>query len=125
MAYENHLENITMVAGADLSALQYRFVTMASDGQIDPTGTGLGADGVLQNDPAAAGRAATVAISGVSKVEAGGAITKGANVSSDSTGRAITATSGHRVLGVAQETVTTAGQILPVLLKVQGVPNVA
>lgn len=125
MALEKNLDCITMIAGVDLSAKQYRFVALASDGQIDPVGTaGANADGVLQNDPDAAGKPATVAICGVSKVEAGDAITIGGQVSSDNQGRAIPATSTHRVLGRCLETVTAAGQITSVLLKLEGEPNV-
>ena len=50
MAYSDNLQTISGEAGADLSAKQYFFVTIASDGQVDPTGNGLSADAVLQND---------------------------------------------------------------------------
>lgn len=125
MAFENNLQTITLEAGQDLSAKQYFFVTMASDGQVDPTGDGLSADGVLQNDPDAAGRPACVGISGVSKVVAGGAIARGAQVASDASGKAATATTGDRVLARALKASTADGDLIPVLLKLAGEPNAA
>lgn len=116
MAFEQSLQCVTLEAGQDLSAKQYHFVTIASDGQVDPTGDGLMAHGVLQNDPAAAGRGAVVAISGISKVVIGGACTAGGLVAADSSGRAVNVVSGDFALGVALETSSTANAIIPVLL---------
>ena len=101
MAVNNSQDCVTLIAGADLSAKQYRFVSLASDGQIDPTGDGLLAAGVLQNDPSAAGRAAEVAIKGIVKVEAGGTIAAGGSVSSGADGIAVATASGDVPLGTA------------------------
>ena len=104
MAVEESVVSITIEAGADLSAGQYKFVTLASDGQVDLTASAGGpAIGVLQNAPNAAGVAATVAISGRVKVTAGGTIAAGAKVQSDASGDALTAASGDHVLGIALE----------------------
>lgn len=92
---------ITLEAGQDLSAKQFRFMTLASDGQIDPTGDGALAVGVLQNDPDTAGHAAEVAIMGQTKVVAGGTVTGGADVASDAAGEAVAAASGDEILGTA------------------------
>lgn len=105
---------VSLEAGQDLSTQQFRFVTLASDGQVDPTGDGLYATGVLQNAPAAAGHAASVAISGITKVVCGGNITRGNPVSSDSTGRAVAVGTGDVVLGQALETGST-GRIISIL----------
>jgi hypothetical protein len=123
MAFDISGVDITLEAGADLSAKQYFLVAIASDGQIDPAGDGANVDGVLQNDPDDAGKAATVRISGVSKVVCGAAITKGDKVASDAAGKAVTAASSDRVIGRALQTTTADGQILAVLLKVAGEPN--
>lgn len=125
MAYELNLQPISMVAGQDLSTKQYYFVSMAADGQIDPTGDGASADGVLQNNPDAIGKTATVAIGGISKVVAGAAIAAGADVASGAAGKAKTATTGNRVLGKAMTAASADGDIISVLLKVQGAPNAA
>jgi hypothetical protein len=70
--YEESLRCVTLEAGQDLSAPQFCFVSIAGDGQVDPTGAGALTDGVLQNDPNATGTAATVAIGGISRVVCGG-----------------------------------------------------
>lgn len=119
-----NMQTLTFEAGVDLSAKQYYFVSVSSDGQIDPTGDGANADGVLQNKPNAAGVAATVAIAGVSRVVAGAAITCGAQVASNADGKAVTATSGERVLGRATKASLADGDIISVLLKLAGEPNV-
>lgn len=125
MAYLNNLQTVSLEAGADLSAKQYFFVAVAADGQVDPAGNGANADGVLQNDPDAAGKMADVAIAGISKVVAGAAITRGDKVASDAAGKAKTAVSTNRVLGLALAAAAADGDVFPVLLKLAGEPNVA
>ncbi len=93
----------TFEAGQDLSTAQYKFVSLASDGQIDPTGAGAASDGVLLNAPAAAGRAASVAVVGRVKVLCGGTIAVNGNVASNASGAAVAATTGNIVLGKALE----------------------
>lgn len=99
MAYNESMQTISLEAGQDLSAKQFFFVSMSSDGQIDPTGDGAAAIGVVQNDPNAAGKAATVCIGGVTKVSAGGTVAAGAAVASDAAGECVTAASGDVILG--------------------------
>lgn len=123
MATDQSMVCINLEAGQDLSSKQYYFVTIASDGQVDPTGDGLSADGVLQDAPSAAGYPATIAISGRTKVVAGAAIARGANVASGATGKAKTSANGNRVLGVALEAAAADGDVISILLKVQGHPN--
>lgn len=119
MAYEESLESISLEAGQDLSAKQYRFVTQAAnDGQIDPTGDGLLAAGILQNNPDAAGKAATVAIGGISKMSAGATFVRGALISSDANGQGITAGSGDYPLARALEAATAINDIVSVQLMI-------
>ena len=93
MAREGNLKSYPgEVAAGDLSADQYKFVTLGASGASLNTVNGGYVDGILQNDPAAAGRGATVAYDGVSKVVAGAAVLNGAKLMSDATGRAVTAT---------------------------------
>ena len=120
MATKNALHTISVEAGQDLSANQYYFVAMASDGQVDPAGDGALALGVLQDDPAAAGRAASVAIGGQTKVVAGGAITAGDQVASDANGKAVTAATGDNVLGIATQTANADGDIISIVLAEHG-----
>ena len=94
----------TFEAGGDLSAGQFKFVTLASDGQVDITASAGGnAIGVLLNNPSAAGYAATVCVSGSVMITCGGTVAAGASLQSDASGDAITAASGDIVLGYARE----------------------
>lgn len=116
MAFEVKGFAFTAEAGSDLSAAQYKFVKVAADGQIDVVvGPGVSHDGVLQNDPAAQGRAGTVVKGGIVKVIAGAAIARGAELQIDAQGRAITAT-GHESVGRALEAAGTAGDRIAMLL---------
>lgn len=113
--YESKL-CITVEAGADLSADQFKFVQVAADEQVDVVSSAGGdAIGVLQNDPAAAGRAATVCYAGVTKVIAGATVAAGAKIQSDASGQAITAATGDAVLGVALKG-GAANEVIEVLL---------
>lgn len=112
--------NVTFEAGQDLSAKQYRFVTQAADGQVDPTGDGLFANGILQNNPDAAGKAATVAILGLSRVVAGAAFDEGVLLSADAAGKANTAASGDYILAVAKQQAVADGDIVIVQLIIGG-----
>jgi len=116
MALDSNLTCVTLEAGGDLSAGQYRFVELAADAQVDIVASAGGdAVGVLQNDPSAAGRAATVAVMGVSKVVAGATVAAGDRLQSDANGAAIAAASGDIVLGRAL-TGGAAGDVIEVLL---------
>jgi len=119
MATQDKPYCITLEAGQDLSAKQFFFVSVASDGQVDPTGDGALADGVLQNKPAAAGRAAEVAIGGKVKVQCGGTVTRGGAVASDASGNAVNAASGDIILGTALET-GASGRIIEMIFQPRG-----
>lgn len=78
----------TLVAGADLSALQYRFVKLNASGQV----VAITADtdqpiGILQDKPAAAGRSAEVMCNGISKLVGAQAMTAGNKVGPSANGR--------------------------------------
>lgn len=120
MAIENLGTVVTFPANADLSSSQYCFVSLNSSGNVAVTGDGAHATGVLQNDPAAAARAASVALNGVTKVKAGGTVTAGGLVASDSTGRAVDVVSGDYILGEALEAATAANQIISIVLNSAG-----
>ena len=116
MALQEVLVSITVEAGGDLSAGQFHFVDVATDGQVDLVASAGGkAIGVLQNDPSAAGRAATVTVAGVSKVVAGATIAAGNKIQSTATGTADVAAVGDHVLGIAM-TGGASGDVISVLL---------
>jgi hypothetical protein len=102
MAADNNVQSITIPASADLSAQQYRCITVDSNGRAAVANATALVVGVLQNEPSATGQAATVAFAGMSKARAGGTITAGARVTADASGNVIAATTaGDAVLGVA------------------------
>lgn len=108
----------TFIAGEDLSAAQFKFVTLESDGQVDlADSAGENCIGVCLVG-GAAGAAVTVAISGKVMVEAGGTIAAGAAVQTDGNGDALTAASGDYVMGYALEA-GVDGQIIAIEL-IQG-----
>lgn len=131
MAYEIPVFDIgTLVAGADLSAAQYRFVKTDANGQVVLAGAGEPVTGVLQNKPAA-GQAAQVRIYGVTKVVAGGAVGEGTLVAADASAKAVAATvttadtttgalTGSHVAGIALGSAGAADEIVSVALLPMG-----
>lgn len=115
MAYEEQLENFSAEAAADLSTYQYRAVVLNSSNQVALAGAGVMPIGILQNKPAAQGRAATVCGGGTSKVACGGTVTKGGALELDATGRVIDRVSGI-VIGIARDS-GVVGAIIPVVLQ--------
>jgi len=104
MAVMQSRDTRTFEAGEDLSSAQFKFVTLESDGQVDlADAAGERAIGVLLNKPDAAGKAATVAITGKVMVEAGATVAAGAQLQTNAAGEAITAAAGDVVMGYALE----------------------
>jgi len=137
MAFEEGLRSISLNADATLAVYtsvpgqpgsadpnggkQYRFVKVTAASQVglaDATANEI-VVGVLQNKPQYTGQSATVAIRGVSKVQAGGNVNAGQAVKVKNTGEAVAATlpaDAALVVGVAV-TSGADGQIISVLLK--------
>lgn len=129
MAYEESLRSVTLLADSSIgvytgvpgmpgsanpnSGKHYRFVkvTGANTCGLATAGTDI-VCGILQNKPQHPGDAAAVGFSGISMVTAGAAITAGALVAPDSTGRAVTdATHGK---WQALKGAAGAGELIPV-----------
>lgn len=113
MATRENTSAITLVAGADLSEQQFRFVVVNAAGKAVVAGAGAAAVGVLTNDPLE-DQAGTVDIGGVTKVVAGATVAAGARVESNAAGAAITLDSGE-ALGTALSG-GAAGENISVLL---------
>ena len=123
MAYEinNYSVRATFVAGADLSAAQYKFVKLNSSGQVILAAAATDVPiGVLQNNPAS-GAEASVTIVGGTKIVASAAATLGTalNFGTSSTGKAatlaVTDTTKY-VLGVYLEAPAADGVIVAAVI---------
>jgi len=96
MAYEisNYSVKVTLVAAADLSALQYTFVKLDASGQAAAAAAATDIPiGVLQNAPTS-GQEAEVLVAGGTKIVAGAAIGEGALVGTSATGKAVALVAG-------------------------------
>ena len=141
MSVQGHGIDITLIAGADLSAKQFYAVKLDSNGAAVLAGDGEDAVGILQNKPAS-GQAANVRIVGISKFVAGGAISLPNRVTSDANGKAKAAVAGRTntsdagastdpligsfVLGRLLEASGAANQVVSVLIEKSGaIPTTA
>lgn len=128
--YAKTASNITSAAATGIvnatvpapAGKQYRFVklTAAHTVGLCTAATNEVVVGVAQNKPQIVGASVTVATHGISLVEAGAAVTAGEPVKLDSVGRVINATRGTDAavyVGVAIQATTAAGQLVPVLLR--------
>lgn len=103
MAVMQSRDNRTFIAGEDLSAAQFKFVTLEDDGKVDlADSAGENAMGVCLVG-AAAGNAVTVCISGSVMITAGGTISAGDAIQTDASGDALTAATGDITMGYARE----------------------
>ena len=96
MAYEinNYSLKITLVAGADLSAAQYKFVEIGAGGVVTVcNGATDRPIGVLQNAPLS-GQEAEVVVAGGTKVVSSGNIAIGSAIGTDASGKAAALTAG-------------------------------
>lgn len=108
MAYESSQPvKVSLRAGADLSAAQYKFVKLDTDGEvIVAAATTDRPIGVLQNAPVS-GETAEVAVAGITKVKAGGSASVGNPVFTSASATAVTA-----VIGSAASTFYIQGTFL-------------
>lgn len=126
MAYQGKgpAVDITIEAGADLSAAQHKFVKLSSGQVVVCDGLTDIPLGVLQNAPDAQGKPAIVRLSGVSKVSADADLTQGALIGTSADGQAAAKTPGsdttNYVCGVLLDDPGAAGELCSVLLS--GVP---
>ena len=102
MSYQ---ESVPVKAGADLSAAQYKAVTVSGTIAANNT-TALG---ILQNKPDASGKDATVAYAGRVRYYAGGAVAAGNRLTVTTSGW-VTATGSNQIgVGTALGAVSSGG----------------
>ena len=108
-----------LLATATLASKQYYIVQASSTaGEVKQSDTAATDPilGIVQNDPAA-GEVAEVAFQGICKAAAETGVSYGDSLTVSSTGRVkTTTTDGDRIVGLALEATTAAGDIIPVLL---------
>lgn len=100
--------NVTMKAGQDLRSSQYCFVAISGSEAVMLCRTsGEDMMGILQNQPYS-GDNAVVMVMGVSKIKAGGSVTRANPITTNHSGMgvSVTLTSGQYVLATALETMT-------------------
>ena len=121
MAFQENQLTITLEAAADLSAKQYYFVAVDTDGMAALTGDDGNPIGVLQNKPTA-GQAATICVYGVTKLYIGteSGLGAGYNVGCDSNSAGKVSDTASFRMGVALEDPAADGDIVAVLLQKNG-----
>lgn len=116
MASYDNVRTISAVADIDLSALGHRFAKFGANGLCGDTGditAGDAVDGIIAEAVEAGDVFPLIVPDGcIAMVEAGAAVTRGAGVMSDAVGRAIDATSGLFIVGVALDAAAAAGDII-------------
>ena len=121
MATAKDLFDISVTAGSDLSSNQFYLVKRSGGNLALCSTAGERPLGVLQDDPAASGRAGLVRTAGLTKVEAGGTIAQDDLLTVDANGKAVAAgDTGGYVWGVANEA-GSSGEIISALIGMQGV----
>ena len=121
MSYSNRGSNLPgIVAGADLSAAQHRFVSIDATGRAVLTGAGARIDGALENNPALDVPASIMGPGSVAKIEASAAIAVGASVAAAANGQGVTAAAGNYIAGVCVEAAGQAGELCSVFLTFPG-----
>lgn len=123
MAYEisNYSVKVTLVAAADLSALQYTFVKLDSSGNAAAVAATTDKPiGILQNDPTS-GQEAEVLVLGGSKLVAGGAVSEGAAIGTSAAGKGSALTlagtgATHFMLGQALTEASAANELFTVVV---------
>lgn len=123
MATQERTENLSFKSNADLSTKQYLFMKETAAKTVDVCAAITDkAVGVLQDSGGGAGRWASVATGGTTKVVASGVIAFGAYVAPTATGQAQVAVSTQFPRGQALEAAAVAGDIIEILLIDSGVP---
>ena len=125
MAYEisNYSVKVSLVAGGDLSALQYKFVKLDSAGKVVTCAAATDRPiGVLQNDPES-GEVAEVVVVGGTKLKLGGTVTEGAIVSPNTTGAGVAIVSGTDTTKFVCGTALTEGATGEIITAVVSLPS--
>ncbi len=114
MAYMNDVFDHSLQAAVDLSASQYLFVTVDSNGKWALSGAGEG--GYSMQDKPEADQWGEARVLGIAKIKAGAAVAAGAYVTSDASAKAVTATTGDVVNGHALQAASAADEVISIIV---------
>ena len=110
MSTSQALQNITKPASGDLSASQYCFVDIDTNGRAVLPSAGGAIAGILQNNDAKLlGDPCAIAIDGESQLKYGGSVTAGDVLKTDASGRGVTALAADIAAGSAVGRATVTG----------------
>jgi hypothetical protein len=122
-AFEKDVQTVSVNAGEDLSAYQNCAVKYSSGLAVKCSVKGERCIGILTDDPAASGRAGTIAVDGIVRAKMAGSGSQGARVCVGTTAALVTATDGVDFeVGTALSD-WTAGATIPVKLSMGGAIN--
>ena len=113
MAFTEKMATRTYTSGSAI--VQFTFVSLAADGQVDNTAANARTDGVALMAAAGANEAIAVSYDGRVTVLSGGTITRGAAVAVGTSGKAKAAASTNVIVGYALEA-GVDGQIITIEL---------
>lgn len=113
MAFTEKMATRTYTSGSAI--VQFTFVSLAADGQVDNTSANARTDGVALMAASGAGEAITVAYDGRVTVKAGGTISRGDAIAVGTSGQAKTAALTNVIVGYALEA-GVSGQIITIEL---------
>lgn len=126
MAYEEGLQAISKIAGADLSneaVHPYTGVKYNAAGALVPFAAATDRPaGVLQKPLAKLNEVARLGVNGISKVKLGGTVAGGDEIAFSATGRGVVATTGNYIIGTAQSA-GVSGDIIPVFIAAANPPK--
>ena len=107
------LTSISLQSAADFSTnAQYRFGTVNSSGQIAVSAADARQDGIIQDNPDVADRAAQVGILGVSLLELGGVVTAGDEIKAGTNGVGLSGSTESKTVALESG---VSGDIISVL----------
>jgi hypothetical protein len=119
----NNSSTIVENAGANIPGPAHKAVMYDTNGDVIIATSGDVAIGTVLSsslNPIVAGRQVHIAIKNIGLVETGAAIVKGALVTINATGQAITATEGSFIFGRAFTASTAAGDVIQVQINQMG-----
>jgi len=108
---------INLAAGSDLSSSQYKAVVLSSDGAVDVAGANAATIGFVQNLPTAGKSVEIASMGGGATAIAGGTITAGDFLKTDSAGDVVTAFVGDTYCALALESAVDNDQFNVLVLQ--------